>query len=638
MQTARSARKRALAKLYPRERWTPWEWAEHCRVLGADESSEPGKWRLDRVPYVKEVLEVCATPGVEQVGMVKGAQVAWSDSIERNLFGHWIDLDPGPLLILNPDRKSSDDYTEERLKPLLQNTPALRSHIANPKDVTQERIKLDTMSIFMAWGGSSQSVKSRPIRRLSVQEPDEIPLHSGGGGSPISKAEKRLTTYRDKGRSLALYGGTPTTRLGFMWRWWENCSDKRYYWVPCPHCRKYQRLQWGAPGEKGGGVKWKCDEPDRVRRADRVELEGLAYYQCEFCAGEIRDHHKPMMLRAGRWANEDQVIREDGTVVGPKRESKRIGFHLSGLYSPWVTFSQLAGEWIRAQGNRGELMDFINQRLAEPFEEQRSKSDPTLIARKAKNGPPPRVVPRWTKMLIATADTQGADEKSGYFYFTIRAWAHEYRSQLVHHGVVISKDELRKTCLDTAYPVEGGGVAAPQVLLVDSGGPRWSEIYQFALTDTVRIKATKGMNRPMRWMVDERFQKNHNVVLWEIDTEQAKDTLHRLIFDPDMGRWMPNAAVIDQTLSLEEASERSDYCRHMAAERKIVNPQSGKEEWVEIVTNMNHLYDCEAIQCAAAWRFGAMTAAPPETQPKQAIADEPNATAWLPDRPEKWSQ
>ena len=80
-------------------------------------------------------------------------------------------------------------------------------------------------------------------------------------------------------------------------------------------------------------------------------------------------------------------------------------------------------------------------------------------------------------------------------------------------------------------------------------------------------------------------------MLWEIDTTQTKDLLHRLIHDPEQTKWLPHSAVND------------DYCRQMASEHKILDPKTGREEWVELVKKSNHYWDCEHQQCAAAWQL-----------------------------------
>lgn len=582
----------------------PSQWAERHRILPSHVTAEPGPWRNERTPYLAGVMDAVSEPGVEEVVVIKAAQVGFSEAL-RNIIGFAIDHEPGPALIVMPDQKSAEELIEERIKPLLEFTPAVARHLTSRAwDVKKAAIRLDSMSLYLGWAGSSQALKSRPIRWLFLEEPDEYPASSGGGGDPISKAMKRVTTYAAKGRARVVIGGTPTTRQGNVWKAWASCGEQRHYWVPCPHCGKFQRLYW-----KQVRYEQARDGEGRTAHAARMLESGAAWYECEHCRETVLEANKPAMLVRGVWAGSDQAVTADGRVVGAVRRPRRVGFCLPATYSPWVSFARLASEWIEAQDDPQSLMDFINQRLAEPFEQQRAKTEPGVFENKRRGAPPARVVPGWARLLIATADTQGVDEQTGYFYYTIRAWAPGYRSQLVDHGVCQSKEELRRTCLDRPLPIGGGAVrAVPQILLVDSGGPRWSEVYQFAVSDPGRIKPTKGLNRAARWVVEQKPQKSHGIVLWEIDTEQAKDLLHRLIHDPDRGKWAINDAASD------------DYCRQMCAEHKIIDPRTGREAWVELVKNANHYWDCEALQCAAAWALGAMA---PDPEPTRAPDPEP---------------
>ena len=598
------------------------EWAQANRMLPSHVTAEPGPWRNERTPYLAGIMDAIHEAGCEEVIVLKAAQVGFSEGL-RNTIGYWIDHEPGPCLIVMPDQKSAEELIDERIKPLLEFTPAVARHVGvRAWDVKKASIKLDTMSIYIGWAGSSQALKSRPIRYLLLEEPDEYPHVSGAGGDPISKAMKRVTTYSAKGRARVIIGGTPTSRAGNTWKAWESCGDQRHYWVPCPHCGTYQRLIWT-------NVKYveRIDGEERQKHAARILDNHGAWYECCKCTGKILDSQKTAMLNLGMWAGSDQVVSPDGRIVGTaSKRTRRIGFSLPATYSPWVSFAKLAAEWIEAQGDQQQLADFVNQRLAEPFEEQRAKSEPTLFETKAKGAPAPMIVPSWARCLIATADTQGVDEKTGYFWYVIRAWSFAYRSQLIDFGVCHSKEELHERCLVRPIPMENGQHVTPQILLVDSGGPRWQEVYEFSQSDT-RIKPTKGASSRRIAMVTERPQKNHKVVLWEIDPNQSKDHLHRLIHDPDETRWMLHNQV------------DPDYCRQMCAEAKIFNPSTGGEEWVEIVKNNNHLWDCEAMNAAGAWHFGMGTPEPatmPATPP--VITRATNRNPWLPDERENWMQ
>lgn len=598
LRSATPAKLKFFRSLTPQERWTPSEWAENCRVLSPDESDDSGPYRFSATPYWRFPCDLVAQVGIEEIVCLKGAQIGWSE-LCRNILGYWIDSDPGPTLIVAADQQATDNFRAERIEPLLRNTPAVARHLS-PRawDETKYRVKLDTQWLFLTWAGSKSGTKSRPVRYLIFEEPDEYPAFSSTGGDPLAKALKRITTYSAKGRARVLTGGTPTTRRGNTWKRWELCASRYHPWVPCPHCNAYQTLQWKQ-------VRWPelADEPQRSKRAERIKSERLAYYECEHCKQAIRDHQKPRMLNRLVWASEDQAVTIDGRVVGPATKSSRVGIKISSLYSPWVHFGTLAAEWIEAQDDQDALADFINQRLAETFEEQRAKIEPNLIRQKVQRldaggewvpldtAPKPMLVPDWARVLVATADTQGTDERDGYFWYVIRAWGYEYRSQLIDFGVCSSKAELKQRCLERPIPMVGSQPVTPQMLLIDSGGPRWNEVYQFSQSDP-RIHPLKGDAKRRQWMVDERPQKAHGVVLWLVDVDQAKDKLHQLINDPDKTKWLPHCEI------------NADYTRQMSSQTKIYNPADRREEWVDVVKNNSHLWDCEAYQTSAAWRLG----------------------------------
>jgi phage terminase large subunit GpA-like protein len=565
----------------PPAKLKPSEWVEAHRVLPVGVTAEPGPMRLDRTPYVRGILDAVADPLVEEITWVKPTQVGGSET-GRNLLGYWIDVDPGPCLVVMPDEKSGKEAIEERIRPMLESSPKLRAHVSSRAwDNKLSSIKLDTMPIFVGWAGSPQSLASRPCRYVFFDECDKYPPFAAREADPISLGTERTATYGHRRKIVKT--STPTTREGPIWRAWEACGDRRHYHVPCPHCGTYQRLLWQQ-------VKWpKLNEPDKVKLADQVEQARLAWYECQSCKGRIDDRHKPKMLSAGRWESDS-----------PGAASKRVGFHLNAIYSPWRTFAAIAAEFIRANGDPGATMNFRNSWLAEPFENLITTTRPSAIRDKAMSAGKPGEVPQGASALIATADTQ-----KDHFYWTVRWWGYGYRSGLVAHGICQTFDELQRICLESRFAFAGGSTITPSHLLLDSGGDRTNEVYQFALRDPGRIVPCKGSSHQMSRPWTNSPQPNGLVLRW-VDTGYFKDMLARLINDPDQAKWMPNSTVDD------------DYCQQMASEHKIIDRKSGKTKWEPVTSGArNHLWDCEVLQCVAADMLQLGHAAPLEPQQQE---------------------
>jgi phage terminase large subunit GpA-like protein len=56
------------------------EWADRYRVLSQRASSEPGRWRTERTPYLREIMD-CLSPAspVQRVALMKGAQIGGTE-------------------------------------------------------------------------------------------------------------------------------------------------------------------------------------------------------------------------------------------------------------------------------------------------------------------------------------------------------------------------------------------------------------------------------------------------------------------------------------------------------------------------------------------------------------------------------
>jgi phage terminase large subunit GpA-like protein len=56
------------------------EWADRYRVLSQRASSEPGRWRTERTPYLRDIMD-CVSPAslMQRVALMKGAQTGGTE-------------------------------------------------------------------------------------------------------------------------------------------------------------------------------------------------------------------------------------------------------------------------------------------------------------------------------------------------------------------------------------------------------------------------------------------------------------------------------------------------------------------------------------------------------------------------------
>jgi phage terminase large subunit GpA-like protein len=568
------AERRAFA---PPEKLTPTQWAERNRVLPPQIAAEPGPYRASRTPYLTGIMDAVVDKTIEEIVCLKAAQIGWSEAT-RNILGFWIDNDPGPCLLVMPSEDAARDIMEERIRPLIEYTPAVARHLSDKaSDNTKSGIKFDSMSLHIGWAGSPQALASRPCRYVLLDEVDKYPHFSGREADPISLARERTKTYLH--RKKVLIGSTPTTRQGHIWRSWEGCGDKRGYYCPCPHCGEYQRLIWTQ-------VKWPKDTgiADKVKLADQVETRRLAWYECEHCREKIEDRHKPKMLTAGVWLSEGQTINKAGTIEGERPKTRRVGFRINAIYSPWLTFSDVAAEGLRSMDDPQRMMNFRNSWLADVFEEQVSGIKVNELRERAQGAPKPGTIPAWAGIVIASADVQ-----KHQIYYVIRAWGYGHRSQLIHFGTIMRLDELATRCLNTPIPFERGDLMVPDLLVVDAGY-RTDEVYEFARTDS-RIVPVKGANKQLFTPIKLSSAAVHDfgVSLRYIDTSYFKDRLATLRNDKD--RWLVHSEITDE------------YCQHLAAWHKIRVRDKGRmeERWKTVTEGAaDHLSDAEVYNIVGA--------------------------------------
>jgi len=81
-----------------------------------------------------------------------------------------------------------------------------------------------------------------PARYLFLDEVDTYPGDVNGEGDPVMLAERRTANFA--GIRKIFLVSTPTLKdTSRIQREFER-SDKRYFKVPCPHCKHYQVLKF----------------------------------------------------------------------------------------------------------------------------------------------------------------------------------------------------------------------------------------------------------------------------------------------------------------------------------------------------------------------------------------------------------
>lgn len=552
----------AFATFRPPERIGVAEWADRYRVLDEKSSGAPGPWKTSRTPYLKEVMDSFCDPLVEEIAFCAGSQIGKTEA-EYNMLCYAVDQDPGPVLVVYPTDKLSKFASENRLQPMFRLSPAIRDKF---NERASEMMELQFTNNYVALTGanSPSDLSARPVRYIFFDEIDKYPKWSGREANPLALAEERQKTFYNK---KTIKVSTPTTKQGNIWLAYTGADLRNKYRVPCPFCGHEQAFVFKQ-------IKWPKDtkDPQLIRYS--------AWYECEKCGERIDDRHKMEMLRRGAW-------RADNVPAGRVRS---VGYHLNSIYSPWLTFGDVAAKFVSVKDKPEDLMNFVNSWLAEPWEEKGATLDRELVLQR-QTDLPEMVVPEWAQIL-----TGGVDVQQDRMYWTVRAWGAKMTSQNIAHGVVETWSALEQI-MNRRWPDTNGELRWQVNLTAIDSGYDSETVYEFCLMNQEWAVAVKGSSNPMlqryrKSKIETVGSKAYGQPLYIVDTDQYKNMISSRLNRP-----------LGDGCFMVYAGCDEDYADQLTSEQKIpmIKGRAEIETWVKKTSAaQNHYWDCEVYAALAA--------------------------------------
>lgn len=284
------------------------------------------------------------------------------------------------------------------------------------------------------------------------------------------------------------------------------------------------------------------------------------------------------MIRTGKWKAEK------------KTGSKKVGFHMNAIYSPWVRFGDVAYTFMKSKDFPELLMNFVNSWLAEPWEntEVKMNSDKVLERQSEyEEG----IVPEGTLML-----TGGVDVQKDRFYYTIRAWGSSMTSWNIAHGMADTWNDI-ENIMNSSFIDSNGEIFQVNLCAVDSGA-RTDEVYEFCLINQEWAVPVKGSSHDLKGRyytistIDKTDSKAYGMRLYIVDGSRYKDLIAGRMNRPNgFGSWM-----------VYKGCDR-EYAEQICAEEKVLEKKGGQqvEIWRPKGSHTdNHYLDCEVYSALAA--------------------------------------
>jgi phage terminase large subunit GpA-like protein len=505
---------RALA---PRKPLTVSQWADIERRLSSKGSAEPGRWRTDRNPPLREPMDcLSARSTAKDVVLMFPIQFGKTE-VAVNALGYTMDHNPGPVMVTLPGEVSMHKWVAQKLNPMIEETPAVRQTLTSTdsRNGSNRREFKDFAGgqLYIEHAGSPSRLKSTTVRTLIVDELDEFAANLQGGDDPVEMLNGRTSAFPATYKRL--YISTPQIRgLSRIEALYQK-SDQRRYYVPCPHCGEAQPLEWS-------GLRW---GPGGT---------GVAYV-CRECGALIDEHHKTGMIAAGRWVAENPG-------------AKIRGYHINALYYQiglGPRWADLVEMWLDAQNDPARLKTFINDRLAEAWEDPAMRAvKHNIIADRAERYPL-RTAPAGVLAITAGVDTQDnrlAVQVVGWGR-GLSFWVLDY-IELPGDPADDAVWQALAELLNKGVQHESGATLEVQATCIDAGGHRTEAVKAFVRDRRIRRPLaifgavpnnapviSKGKMQDIDWR--GRYDKR-GVLIQHVGTVGIKHTLYaRLSTDAD---------------------------------------------------------------------------------------------------------
>ncbi len=591
-----------LKALVPPERLDLAEWAERHVRLSPTVSNFPGPFRARMTPYVNGVFEAFRDPAIETIYLCFGSQTAKTTAMMICLL-YTIDQDPGPALWTMPTETLARGFSEDRLQPLIDESPRLSAE--KPIDRDDYKIlhmRMRRMTLTLVGGNSPANLSSRPIRYLFGDEIDKFPIETTREGSALNLGIRRTVSFWNRKLLLA---STPTLADGQVWTGLLS-GDWRQFHVPCPKCGELQILAFAN-----------IRKPDGLRDLDRIRDE--SWYECAFCAHKIVDADKPAMLAAGQWRPRSDPDSQYEWIP-PEPGGRIASFHLPSWYSPWRGFGDVLADFTDALAYPERLRVIINSDHGEPWEERgEAKSEADILDHCSEYNDGTLPADAAPLAIVQTIDVQ-----KDHLYYTVRAWGAMEESWLVAYGLLPNFEAVTETLM---RQYRGFDVK----LCAFDAKYRTDEVFDYCRTHPrcLPVRGSYGLKNPITWSTVDRYPGGKAIPkglkVMSFDGDYFRELFfHRLgVRRGDPGYWHLHATTA------------TDYARQIIAEilieRKDTHGRLHKE-WKQVRRD-NHYLDCETIQLALANALGVRYHKSPKRRaPPPPAAKKKGADAWKPKR------
>ena len=386
-----------------------------------------------------------------------------------------MDLRPGECMFATPDETNCKSVFDRWWR-MLEQCPRLRDQVPIRQRQSKSKISLRRSVCHGAWPRGKSRLADKSIPSGHGNEIDKWVMEkTSTEGDPLVRFLKRGAEYPDR---KFIMESTPSIRGKSSVEAGRNHSTNHRYQVPCPHCCKFQTIEFGD-GSGPGMIHWQRPEQGH---SDKELARRTAHYVCLHCEGRIDDIHRPWMMTHGVWvpagcqvdherAMQARELPPDDMswLIGtPANWGSEYGSQISVFYALFHGWGDIVYDYLNRCKTPAKLQQWVNEDKGETWEAKRSKTTPEKVGERLRTDVPRGVVPTWGRFITVTIDQQAAD--GGFRLFVVLAHGIGQRAHVVDYGMVQTLQEIWTEKITAAYRhADGGDPLSPVAAAADSG-------------------------------------------------------------------------------------------------------------------------------------------------------------------------
>ena len=307
------------------------------------------KFSHKRAPYLKEPLSLLSPDSnYQEVRCCFPAQTGKS-TIAEMLIEYYIVEHPSEILYVSSNESAAMKFMQRRIEPRcflkgVEFRSDVESKSARRTGDTAYSKSFNGGNLDIASSLSPAQLASETKRIVIGDEIDRWKLSISNEGNPLDILYARTQAWGDEKKLLLI--STPTTEgISVMEKLFLE-GDQRYYYVPCLHCGHMQLLDFSQG--RGYGLNWEYKD-------GKINRKSIEFF-CQSCLKPSPESKKNLMLNGGEWRPTSSAINE-----------YTASFHINGLYSPFLSWYEMAYSFDESEKNPAKKQSFENLKMGRVF-------------------------------------------------------------------------------------------------------------------------------------------------------------------------------------------------------------------------------------------------------------------------------